>query len=586
MEGLILPTEELIVKLDADTKKMDAKLESSTDKLNDLDESTNKADLSLSSLSKTAIGGAKIVAGVGAAAATAAAAISTMVVMAGKGQMELEQLARQAKLSTSEFKALSFATRQYGIEGENIADISKDIADKMGEFARDASGPFQDVANALGLTTEEAQALAIQMEDLSSEQVIGELVSRMEDAGLSTNNMIQVTESLGNDLSKLIPLFQNNGAELSKLKGQYNSATGAIQLTREEADKLKESATAFDLLTDSLGDASNKILANIAEPVTNFFKELTSIIPFVTEDLLNFIGIFDDSVSKKNSVTESFSRNIESGAPVSSSDSIESSAVKQIKTESEIIAEIKSNNDDLERERIEENDKAALEAINRRFMTEKELITEKYNQELELAEGHDETILNLKIEHTEALSKIDEEFTNDQQRRRREDSADAQREMDANIRAQRKAAREREQIERGYLNAASSINTSLLDDNKEVGKGIIVADAAVGTIKAFRDLPYPAAIAAGVSINLSALQALQEVDSSGRGGGSVSAPVSSALPQESAQQSQSSDISILSSDAGSAGNNELRVTVNDDNASDFAIALANLIQVEQRSGNI
>jgi len=405
MEGLILPTEELIVKLDADTKKMDAKLESSTDKLNDLDESTNKADLSLSSLSKTAIGGAKIVAGVGAAAATAAAAISTMVVMAGKGQMELEQLARQAKLSTSEFKALSFATRQYGIEGENIADISKDIADKMGEFARDASGPFQDVANALGLTTEEAQALAIQMEDLSSEQVIGELVSRMEDAGLSTNNMIQVTESLGNDLSKLIPLFQNNGAELSKLKGQYNSATGAIQLTREEADKLKESATAFDLLTDSLGDASNKILANIAEPVTNFFKELTSIIPFVTEDLLNFIGIFDDSVSKKNSVTESFSRNIESGAPVSSSDSIESSAVKQIKTESEIIAEIKSNNDDLERERIEENDKAALEAINRRFMTEKELITEKYNQELELAEGHDETILNLKIEHTEALSK-------------------------------------------------------------------------------------------------------------------------------------------------------------------------------------
>jgi len=158
--------------------------------------------------------------------------------------------------------------------------------------------------------------------------------------------------------------------------------------------------------------------------------------------------------------------------------------------------------------------------------------------------------------------------------------------MDANIRAQRKAAREREQIERGYLNAASSINTSLLDDNKEVGKGIIVADAAVGTIKAFRDLPYPAAIAAGVSINLSALQALQEVDSSGRGGGSVSAPVSSALPQESAQQSQSSDISILSSDAGSAGNNELRVTVNDDNASDFAIALANLIQVEQRSGNI
>ena len=290
-----MATEKLIVELDADTKKLDSSLTSSTKKIDELEGATNKADSSLNRFSTVASSAGNIVGAFGVAAVTAGAALSTMVVMAGKGQMELEQLARQAKLSTAEFEALSFATRQYGVDGEAIADISKDIADKLGEFAKVGTGPFQDIADVIGITKEGAQDLAIEFENMSSEQVIGELVRRMEDAGASTNDMTFALESMGNDLSKLLPLFANNGQALSTLKGQYTSATQSIRLTREEAEKLKESATAFDLLTDSLGTASDKILSKIAGPLTEFFTSLTTLVPGVTQHLVNFINTFVDA---------------------------------------------------------------------------------------------------------------------------------------------------------------------------------------------------------------------------------------------------------------------------------------------------
>ncbi len=221
-----MATEKLIVELDAKTQRLDSSLDATTKKIDELEEATNKTDSSLSKLSSSAQFGAQFIAGFGAAAVTAGAALSTMVVMAGKGQMELEQLARQAKLSTEEFEALSFATRQYGVDGEQIADISKDIADKLGEFAKVGTGPFQDIADVIGITKEGAQDLAIEFENMTSEQVIGELINRMEQAGASTNEMTFALESMGNDLSKLLPLFSNNGEALNRLKGQYNAAAG------------------------------------------------------------------------------------------------------------------------------------------------------------------------------------------------------------------------------------------------------------------------------------------------------------------------------------------------------------------------
>jgi len=517
-----MATEKLIVELDAKTQKLDSSLDATTKKLDDLEDATNKTDSSLSNLSSSAQFGAQFIAGFGAAAVTAGAALSTMVVMAGKGQMELEQLARQAKLSTEEFEALSFATRQYGVDGEQIADISKDIADKLGEFAKVGTGPFQDIADVIGITKEGAQDLAIEFENMTSEQVIGELINRMEQAGASTNEMTFALESMGNDLSKLLPLFANNGEALATLKGQYNAAAGSIKLTREEAEKLKESATAFDLLTDSLGKASDKLLSKIAGPLTSFFNDLNSIIPLVTQDLVDFINTFV-SAGELTEIVD---------------------LQNQIIISEQRLAEIRGNKprssagiDDW-KQRIEE-EQARLQALKDQIKS-----IEDQNNTLTASSGGAESSSKfekiieendlekeLKAQQAQDLLDIEHKANNESVKSAEKASRERDRIARQEARSARDYQRSKERAARDGLRAASQINSALLDDNKAIGAGIIVADTAIGVQKALAQ-QGAFGFASAAAIAASGIAQLANLESAAKGGGSISgsgAPAASDL---------------------------------------------------------
>ena len=207
-------SESLIVELDARTAKLDAGLKKTDKHLEELETQTGKNDKALAAMSKTAsaVGSAlTVTATAGLALATA---LTAVVLKSAASQKELTLLSRQAKLSTEDFEALSFATKQYGINAEQIADISKDISDKLGEFSKVGTGAFKDFADIVGLTKEQAMEAAKEFENMSSDQVIGEMVRQMEEAGASSNQMTFALESMGNDLSRLIPLFTDSSKEL------------------------------------------------------------------------------------------------------------------------------------------------------------------------------------------------------------------------------------------------------------------------------------------------------------------------------------------------------------------------------------
>ncbi len=251
-----------------------------------------KTDKSMMQLTKTAANmGAKLATGV----AAAATAISTMVIMSAKSAKEMEILSRQAKLTTSEFKSLAFATKQYGINAEQIADISKDVADRLGEFATTGTGTFQDFADVMNLSKSRAQALAVEWQNLSSDQVIGKMVAMMEDAGATGNQMTFVLESMGNDLSKLLPLFTQNSQKLTDLRKDYDDVAGSLQITQEQAQELKKSAENFDLLTTSLKDAGTVISATLAPIFNDFFGDIIRVIPTATQAIVDFINSFMDA---------------------------------------------------------------------------------------------------------------------------------------------------------------------------------------------------------------------------------------------------------------------------------------------------
>ena len=57
---------------------------------------------------------------------------------------ELERMATVSGVSVERIQALSYASEQYNITGENMADMLKDVNDKLGDLTSMDAGEFQD----------------------------------------------------------------------------------------------------------------------------------------------------------------------------------------------------------------------------------------------------------------------------------------------------------------------------------------------------------------------------------------------------------------------------------------------------------
>ena len=225
----------------------------------------------------------KAMGAVGKMSAALAAPVAAYALLAnniGRTNRELEVLARQAGTTTEDMRALGFATEQFGISGEQFADISKDMKDKLGEFSKVGTGAFQDYVDIMGLTKEAGQELAAEINTLSGQDGIQMLVSNMEAANVPAAQMTFVLESLGSDLSKLAPLFAENGKEADRLKGRFTSLVASIK--SEDLQAYTKLTADMGLATDSfkifLADALAPLapaFSEASEAVALFFKELT-----------------------------------------------------------------------------------------------------------------------------------------------------------------------------------------------------------------------------------------------------------------------------------------------------------------------
>ncbi len=149
---------------------------------------------------------------VGAAAATAAVGIGAagLAIVKNTAQQvtEADRWAKSLKMSTQDLLSWQYAAEQAGLTGDNIADIFKDINDKVGDAVLNKSGEAAQALDTLGLS---AQKLAQQSPDKQL-MAISEALQKIPTQAGKTN----ILESLGNDLSKMLPLFDNNNEKLKQ----------------------------------------------------------------------------------------------------------------------------------------------------------------------------------------------------------------------------------------------------------------------------------------------------------------------------------------------------------------------------------
>ncbi|HCF0810407.1 TPA: phage tail tape measure protein, partial [Pseudomonas aeruginosa] len=167
-----------------------------------------------------------------------------------------------------------------GIEQEKLADIFKDVNDKVGDFLNTGGGAladfFENVAPKVGVTAD-------QFRNLSGPQALGLYVSSLEKAKVSQSDMTFYLEAIASDATALLPLLRNN-AEGFKTFGDAAQAAGAIldEKTIKSANELKAATWLVEQSTtglkNQLTSALIPVLSDFATKLLDVSKDGTSMV--------------------------------------------------------------------------------------------------------------------------------------------------------------------------------------------------------------------------------------------------------------------------------------------------------------------
>ncbi|QDX72270.1 phage tail tape measure protein [Klebsiella pneumoniae] len=233
--------------------------------------------------------GASIVA-IGAAAATAAVGIGVagLAVVKNTAQQvtEADRWAKSLKMSTQDLLAWQYAAEQAGLTGDNIADIFKDINDKVGDAVLNKSGEAAQALDTLGLSAEKLSQQSPDKQLLAISSALQKIPSQ---AG-KTN----ILESLGNDLSKMLPLFDNNNEKLKQFI-QLSKDFG-IAPPQEDIDNLVKVNQFFQDIETSARGLKMEIASGLAtvdlSPLQDGLNDIRDVFtdPAILQGLSDLVG--------------------------------------------------------------------------------------------------------------------------------------------------------------------------------------------------------------------------------------------------------------------------------------------------------
>lgn len=249
--------DDLLVRLGLDPKEFDKGIANARKSIRDL--LAKDVEKTAKSIGKDLKGLGEAAVKLGAVAAAGAAGVLLLARNAAEAALEIQNASRAANAGVEEYQAWSFAARTANIENEKLADILKDVNDRVGDFLSTGGGPmadfFENVAPKIGLTAEAFR-------NLSGPQALQLYYDSLEKANLNQQQMTFYMEAMASDSTRLIPLLRNGGQELD------NQAEAARELGLVLSDldvaQLAQLATSTGTLEDIARGAAHQFGAALA----------------------------------------------------------------------------------------------------------------------------------------------------------------------------------------------------------------------------------------------------------------------------------------------------------------------------------
>lgn len=222
------------------------------------------------------------------AALSALAAIPAMLFAAATASAsaakEISNASQVANAGTTEFQELSYGAKSVGMEMDKLADVYKDVNDKVGDFLSTGGGElkdfFEQVAPRVGVTAE-------QFRNLSGPQALQLYFNTLQKANLSQAEMTFYMESIADEATALIPLVKDNGAEFARL-GEQAQKLGII-MDEQAIAKSKEFGGVLGLLGATASGLVNKIGSELAPTMTKMISGILDAIVSNADGINNVI---------------------------------------------------------------------------------------------------------------------------------------------------------------------------------------------------------------------------------------------------------------------------------------------------------
>ncbi|MCT8090722.1 hypothetical protein H0920_10605 [Acinetobacter sp. C_4_1] len=267
-----------------------------------------------------------------AGAAAVGAGVFAMANEYANAARELQIFASISNTTTQEFQRMAVGAQTMGISQEKLADQLKDFNEKLGEFITIGSGGAVDFFEQIAIKTEGsaegARKLALEMQNLSGPKALQLYVDKLEEAGVTQQQMSFYLESMASDTTNLIPLLKDGGkgfeywADAAERAGVImdESAIAKAAELRVQMDLLKlqvEGAKnqfiqglmpALVSVGDGLSDATmeTNLMADAGETLGEVFKGVAAVgmgVYAVVKMLSNAIaGLAHTAVEAKNNV--------------------------------------------------------------------------------------------------------------------------------------------------------------------------------------------------------------------------------------------------------------------------------------------
>lgn len=235
-----------------------------------------------------------------AAVGTIAAGTYSIVKSAADAGAEIEQLSRLVGLTPEKFQKMAAGAKSVGIEQDKLADILKDVNDRVGDFIQTGGGPmadfFENIAPKVGVTAE-------QFKKLNSADALQLFVTSLEQANLSQAEMTFYMEAMASDLTALYPLLKNGGEEMGRL-GQAAQDAGRI-LSNDAVNGSTELKRELEGLTSAIKTQLTQAILDNKDEILNTWIPATVT---VIESIGKIVTAISSVVDGINTMIEAYER--------------------------------------------------------------------------------------------------------------------------------------------------------------------------------------------------------------------------------------------------------------------------------------